>query len=109
MLSSPLELKRGEFQTTLRHRFGLAVLPLNDPTVQCGCGAFLCCTDSEEKRRTYSWSASSGYPLVPSSVESYGCADKRAVACLGTLGAEAVALGDVGKSALLQWRWRNFM
>jgi hypothetical protein len=38
-LSRALELKSGEFQTALPHRLGLAILPLNAPTVQCSCGA----------------------------------------------------------------------
>jgi hypothetical protein len=36
-----LKLKSGEFQTALRHRLGLAILPLNALTAQCGCGATL--------------------------------------------------------------------
>jgi hypothetical protein len=32
-LSRALELKSGEFQTALRHRIGLAILPLNAPSV----------------------------------------------------------------------------
>jgi hypothetical protein len=46
-LSRALELKSGEFQTALRHRLGLAILPLNAPTVQCGCGATLHRTDTD--------------------------------------------------------------
>jgi hypothetical protein len=40
-LSRALEPKSIEFQTALRHRLGLAILPLDAPTVQCGCGATL--------------------------------------------------------------------
>jgi hypothetical protein len=46
-----LELKSGEFQTALRHRLGLAILPLNAPTVQCGCGATLHRTDTHHGMR----------------------------------------------------------
>jgi hypothetical protein len=38
-LSRALEFNSREFQTALRHRLGLAILPLNAPTVLCGCGA----------------------------------------------------------------------
>jgi hypothetical protein len=41
LLSRALEIKSGEFQTALQHCLGLAILPLNAPTVQCGCGATL--------------------------------------------------------------------
>jgi hypothetical protein len=41
-LVSPLQLKRREVQTGLRHRLGLTVLPLNAPTVQCRGRATLC-------------------------------------------------------------------
>jgi hypothetical protein len=50
-LSRALELKSGEFQTALRHRLGLAILPLNAPTVQCGCGATLHRTDTDHGMR----------------------------------------------------------
>jgi hypothetical protein len=50
-LSRALELKSGEFQTALRHRLGLAILPLNAPTVQCGCGATLRPTDTDHDMR----------------------------------------------------------
>jgi hypothetical protein len=50
-LSRSLELKSGEFQTTLRHRLGLAILPLNAPLVQCGCRATLHCTDTDHGMR----------------------------------------------------------
>jgi hypothetical protein len=46
-LSRALELKNGDFQTALRHRLGLAILPLNAPTVQCGSGATLHRTDTD--------------------------------------------------------------
>jgi hypothetical protein len=46
-LSRALDLKSGEFQTALRHRLGLAILPLNAPTVQCGCGATLHRSDTD--------------------------------------------------------------
>jgi hypothetical protein len=46
-LSRALELKSGEFQTALQHRLGLAILPLNAPTLQCGCGATLYRTDTD--------------------------------------------------------------
>jgi hypothetical protein len=40
-LSRALEIKSGEFQTALRHRLGLAILPLNASTEQCACRATL--------------------------------------------------------------------
>jgi hypothetical protein len=46
-----LELKSGEFQTALRHRLGLAVLPTNAPAVECGCGATLRRTDTDHGMR----------------------------------------------------------
>jgi hypothetical protein len=46
-LSRALELKSGEFQTTLQHHLGLAILPLNAPTMQCGCGSTLHCSDTD--------------------------------------------------------------
>jgi hypothetical protein len=54
-LSRALELKSREFQTALRLRLGLAILPLNAPTVrtrvQCGCGATLHRTDTNHGMR----------------------------------------------------------
>jgi hypothetical protein len=50
-LSRALKLKSREFQTALRHRLGLAILPLNAPTVQCGCGATLHRTDTDHGMR----------------------------------------------------------
>jgi hypothetical protein len=50
-LSRALELKSGEFQTSLRHRLGLAVLPPNAPDVQCGCGATLRRADADHGMR----------------------------------------------------------
>jgi hypothetical protein len=50
-LTRALELKSGEFQTALRHRLGLAMLPLNAPTVQCGCGSTLHRTDTDHSMR----------------------------------------------------------
>jgi hypothetical protein len=50
-LSRALELKSGEFQTALRHRLSLAILPLNAPTVQCDCGATLHRTDTDHCMR----------------------------------------------------------
>jgi hypothetical protein len=50
-----------------------------------------------EKLRAYIWL--NGYTLLPFSVETYGRLGKPAVAFLGMLGAEAVAAGDVSKSA----------
>jgi hypothetical protein len=50
-LSGALELKSGEFQTALRHRLGLAILPLNAPTVPCSCGAPLRRTDTDHGMR----------------------------------------------------------
>jgi hypothetical protein len=47
-LSRALELN-GEFQTALRCRLGLAILPLNGPAVQCGCGATLVALKVEYK------------------------------------------------------------
>jgi hypothetical protein len=38
----PSALKRGEFQTALRRRLGLAILSLNAPILQCGCGHPTC-------------------------------------------------------------------
>jgi hypothetical protein len=50
-LSRALKLKSGEFQTALRHRLGLAILPLNAPTVQWSCGATLHRTDTHHGMR----------------------------------------------------------
>jgi hypothetical protein len=52
-----------------------------------------------EKRRAYIWL--NVYTLLPFSVEIYGRLGKPAVALLGMLGAEAVAAGDVSKSAFV--------
>jgi hypothetical protein len=51
LLLSRAELKSGEFQTALRHRLGLAILPLNAPTVQCGCRATFHRTDTDHCMR----------------------------------------------------------
>jgi hypothetical protein len=51
LLSRALELKSREFQTALRQCLGLAILPLNAPTVQCGCGATLHLTDTDHGMR----------------------------------------------------------
>jgi hypothetical protein len=50
-LSRPFEIKSGEFQTALRHRLGLAILPLNAPTVQWCCEATLHRTDTDHGMR----------------------------------------------------------
>jgi hypothetical protein len=46
-----LALKDREVQTALCHRLGLPVLPLNAPTVQCGCGATLRRSDADHAMR----------------------------------------------------------
>jgi hypothetical protein len=46
-----LALNDREVQTALRRRLGLPVLPLNAPTVQCGCGATLRRSDADHAMR----------------------------------------------------------
>jgi hypothetical protein len=56
-LSKAPELKSGEFQNALRHIlskvqcFGLAILPLNALTMQCGCGSTLHRSDTDNGMR----------------------------------------------------------
>jgi hypothetical protein len=51
LLSRALELRSGEIQTAHRHRLGLAIQPLNAPTVQCDCGATIHCSDTDHGMR----------------------------------------------------------